>query len=170
MVVTRMFSDRRTDERTDDQTMAAGASVTWTHCSVLFEVTKGKTRCDRADATIRPRGRWGASVRTSMSARTQPSVRADMGIHADASPSPPLSLPPLPSPLSLPPQRPHGREKNKINKIKFILVVVAGLERKKKISIFNFRFSIPKIPKIPKLPELHGLRGRSRKKKKVFSA
>jgi hypothetical protein len=37
MVVTRTFSDRRTD----DQTMAAGASVTWTHCSVLFEVTWG---------------------------------------------------------------------------------------------------------------------------------
>jgi hypothetical protein len=30
-VVTRMFSDKRT--------MAAGTSVTWTHCSVLFEVT-----------------------------------------------------------------------------------------------------------------------------------
>jgi hypothetical protein len=27
--------------RTDDRTMAAGASVTWTHCSVLFEVTWG---------------------------------------------------------------------------------------------------------------------------------
>jgi hypothetical protein len=33
----------RTDGRTDDRTMAAGASVTWTHCSVLFEVTWGKT-------------------------------------------------------------------------------------------------------------------------------
>jgi hypothetical protein len=31
--VTRTFSDGRTD----DWTMAAGASVTWTHCSVLFE-------------------------------------------------------------------------------------------------------------------------------------
>jgi hypothetical protein len=31
----------RTDGRTDDRTMAAGASVTWTHCSVLFEVTWG---------------------------------------------------------------------------------------------------------------------------------
>jgi hypothetical protein len=29
--------------RTDGRTMAAGASVTWTHCSVLFEVTWGKT-------------------------------------------------------------------------------------------------------------------------------
>jgi hypothetical protein len=27
------------NERTDGRTMAAGASVTWTHCSVLFEVT-----------------------------------------------------------------------------------------------------------------------------------
>jgi hypothetical protein len=36
-VVTRTFSDGRTDDRT----MAVGASVTWTHCSVLFEVTSG---------------------------------------------------------------------------------------------------------------------------------
>jgi hypothetical protein len=56
------------------------------------------------------------------------------------------------------------------------LVVVAGLEREKKFTIYNFRFSISKIPKIPKtpelpeLPELRRLRGRSRKKKKVFSA
>jgi hypothetical protein len=56
------------------------------------------------------------------------------------------------------------------------LVVVAALEREKKFSIFNFRFSIPKIPKIPKipelpeLPELRGLRGRSCEKKKIFSA
>jgi hypothetical protein len=45
-VVTRTFSDGQTDDRT----MAAGASVTWTHCSILFEVTWGKTRCVRADA------------------------------------------------------------------------------------------------------------------------
>jgi hypothetical protein len=30
--------------------MAAGASVTWTHCSVRFEVTWGKTVRVRADA------------------------------------------------------------------------------------------------------------------------
>jgi hypothetical protein len=35
--------------RTDDRTMAAGASVTWTHCSVLFEVTWGKKRCVRVN-------------------------------------------------------------------------------------------------------------------------
>jgi hypothetical protein len=29
--------------RTDGRTMAAGASVTWTHCSVCFEVIWGKT-------------------------------------------------------------------------------------------------------------------------------
>jgi hypothetical protein len=46
----------RTDGRTDNQTMAAGASVTWTHCSVIFEVTSGKTRCVHADATMRPCG------------------------------------------------------------------------------------------------------------------
>jgi hypothetical protein len=60
--------------------------------------------------------------------------------------------------------------------LKKFLVVVAGLERERIFSIFNFRFSIPKIPKIPKLPklpelpELRGLRRRSREKKKVFSA
>jgi hypothetical protein len=43
----------RTDGRTNDRTMAAVASVTWTHCSVLFEVTWDKTRCVRADATMR---------------------------------------------------------------------------------------------------------------------
>jgi hypothetical protein len=31
----------QTDGRTDNRTMAAGASVTWMHCSVLFEVTWG---------------------------------------------------------------------------------------------------------------------------------
>jgi hypothetical protein len=61
------------------------------------------------------------------------------------------------------------------------LVVVAGLEREKKFTIYNFRFSVfnpqnPKIPKIPQLPELpelpelRGLRERSREKKKVFLA
>jgi hypothetical protein len=67
------------DGRTDDRTMPAGASVTWTHCSVLFGVTWGKTRCVRADAGVRPCGR----------------------ISLPPLPSPPLPSPPLPSP-SLP--------------------------------------------------------------------
>jgi hypothetical protein len=36
-VVTRTIMDGRTE----GQTMAAGASVTWTHCSVHYEVTWG---------------------------------------------------------------------------------------------------------------------------------
>jgi hypothetical protein len=76
MVVTQTFSNGQTDDRT----MAAGASVTWTHCSALFEVIWDKTRRVRADATMHPRGRWGASARTPMSAWTQPSVRAHMGV------------------------------------------------------------------------------------------
>jgi hypothetical protein len=50
------------------------------------------------------------------------------------------------------------------------LVVVAGLEREKKFTIFDFRFfifdfrfSIPELPELLELPEL-------REKKKVFSA
>jgi hypothetical protein len=49
--------------RTDGRTMAAGASVTWTHCSVLFEVTWGKTLAS-AQTRVRPRGCEYASART----------------------------------------------------------------------------------------------------------
>jgi hypothetical protein len=58
-VVTRTYSDGRTDDRT----MAVGAFVTWTHCSVLFEVTWGKT-----SASAQTHGRVRADV--SASART----------------------------------------------------------------------------------------------------
>jgi hypothetical protein len=47
-VVTRTFSDGRTDDRT----MAAGASVTWTHCSVLFEVTWDKTAASARTGSV----------------------------------------------------------------------------------------------------------------------
>jgi hypothetical protein len=56
----------------------------------------------------------------------------------------------------------------KIKKKKFQNIWLG--KREFQFSIFNFRFSIPKIPNFPKLPELRGLRGRSREKKKVFSA
>jgi hypothetical protein len=80
-VVTRTFSD--------GPTMAAGASVTWMHCSVLFEVTCGKTVRVRADATMRLRGHRPirADELTSLPSpslpplspplRTQSAVRAD---------------------------------------------------------------------------------------------
>jgi hypothetical protein len=70
------------------------------------------------------------------------------------------------------PVRPRGREKKykNIKKIEIFLVVVAGLERKRIFSIFNFQFSIFGFRfSIPKLPELRGLHGRSREKK-IFSA
>jgi hypothetical protein len=158
--------------QTDGRTMAAGASVTWMHCSVFFKVTWYKTRCVRADATMRPRLRPCPRGRSPASARTWVSAR----MHLPPLPSPSLPSPPLPSPLSLPPLYcPRGREKIlKIFKKYFkkyfkfyFLVVVAGLERENFFPIFNFRFSIPKLPE---LPELRGLRGRSHEKKKVFSA
>jgi hypothetical protein len=49
-VVTRMI----TDGRTDDRTMAAGPPVTWTHCSVRYEVTWGLNTRVRADAPPSP--------------------------------------------------------------------------------------------------------------------
>jgi hypothetical protein len=49
----------RTDGRTDDRTMAAGASVTWTHCSVLFEVTWGKTAASAPGLSVGRAARLG---------------------------------------------------------------------------------------------------------------
>jgi hypothetical protein len=107
-VVTRTFSDGRTDGRTDRQTdgrtMVAGASVTWKHCSVLFEITWDKTLasartwCVRADAS--------ASARTHL----PPLPLSLPPLPLSLPPSPPLPSPPLP--LSLPPllsPRPRGR-------------------------------------------------------------
>jgi hypothetical protein len=52
----RIVTQTIKDERTDGRTMAAGSSVTWTHCSVRYEVTWDKTL---ASAWTRacPRGR-----------------------------------------------------------------------------------------------------------------
>jgi hypothetical protein len=49
MVVTRTI----TDGRTDDRTMAAGSSVTWTHYSVRYKVTSRINRRVCADALTR---------------------------------------------------------------------------------------------------------------------
>jgi hypothetical protein len=62
--------------------MAVGASVTWTHYSVLFEVTWGKIVRVRTYATMHPRGH-----------------RPDRADELTSLPSPSLSLPPLPPPL-----------------------------------------------------------------------
>jgi hypothetical protein len=86
MVDTRTFSDGRTNDRT----MAAGASVTWTHYSVLFEVTWGTTR----------------RVPNNASARMRPCPRGRISL---PSPLPPLSPPPLPPSPLLPEQT---RKKN----------------------------------------------------------
>jgi hypothetical protein len=107
----------QTDGQTDGRTMAARASVTWTHCSVLFEVTWEKTRRVHADMSMRPHGRTRVCEDAPMSARKQPSVRADASPSPPFSlpplPSPPLPSPPLPSPFSLLPLYcPRGREKN----------------------------------------------------------
>jgi hypothetical protein len=130
--------------------------------------TSARIRVYPADAVFPADGFLpSADAVKTTSARTQPNVRADMGVR-----SAPMSLPPsppLPSPLSLLPLCcTRGREKNNNNK--FFLVVVAGLEREKKFTIFGFRFEIPKTPKIPELAALRGLRGRSRNKQKVFLA
>jgi hypothetical protein len=111
--------------RTDGRTMAAGASVTWTHFSVLFEVTWDKTVRIRTDATMCPRGRARVCADIGASARTRPCVRADIGPSARTS-SPPSPIPPSPPPSPLPSPadtgvladvglRPRRREKNNNN-------------------------------------------------------
>jgi hypothetical protein len=58
-----------------------------------------------------PRGRGFTRGRVfTVRRRGKNRVRTDMGVLADAPPSPPLSLPPLPSPLTHPPLYcPRGR-------------------------------------------------------------
>jgi hypothetical protein len=123
--------------------MAAGASVTWTHCSILSEVTWGKTMRVCADTTMRPRGH--------------------RPVHADELTS--LTSPSLPSPL------PCGRSLLSawMREFYFILfyflVVVAGLDRDTiynlqftiynlQFIIYNFRFSVfnPQDPQTPRAP------------------
>jgi hypothetical protein len=59
----------RTGGRTNGRTMAAGGSVTWTHCSVLFEVIWGK-QCASTRTRQRIRADIGASARTRACVRT----------------------------------------------------------------------------------------------------
>jgi hypothetical protein len=47
----------RTNKQTDGRTMAIGSSMTWTHCSVRYEVTWGSNSRIRVDAPMGPRGR-----------------------------------------------------------------------------------------------------------------
>jgi hypothetical protein len=90
-----------TDGRTDGRMMAAGASVTGTHCSVLFGVTWDKTVRVHVDATMRP--------------REYRSVRADE-LTSFPSPSLPSSLPCGCSLLSV-----RTREKEFFFKFKFFI-------------------------------------------------
>jgi hypothetical protein len=107
-VDTRVVTRTITDGWTDGRTMAAGASVTWTHCSIRFEVTWGKTLLS-AQTQVRPRGCTPASARTW-------SVRTDARIPSLPSPLPPS---PPPSPVDAV-CCPRGREKkNKNKKINF---------------------------------------------------
>jgi hypothetical protein len=133
--------------------MAAGASVTWTHCSVLFEVTWGKTRCIRADAHVR----------------------------TDASPSPPLpspSLPPsLPSPLSLLPSADRA-DANFFIFLKIILFYLIFFKLffgsccrlGKKEFFFNFQFSLfaSQSPNSPNSPSSTGFAGEAARRRRFF--
>jgi hypothetical protein len=132
--------------------MAAGSSVTWTHCSVRYEVTWGETAHGRRDASVRTRHYVPADIGTSV--RTRHCIRADIGMSARTS-SPALALPHPPS-VPLGPVRmgccvredaacPHGcAKKNK--KLNFFGCWLLE-KRGKKMS--GFWFSIPKIPQIP---------------------
>jgi hypothetical protein len=95
----------------DGPTMAAGSSMTWTHCSVRYKVTSGVNRHIRVDATKHP--------------RTLP-------VRADATCSSPPSHPSR-SPARV---RVDARKKLKIIYLfmYLFLVVVAGWKREKKIS------------------------------------
>jgi hypothetical protein len=172
--------------------MAVGASVTWTHCSVLFEVTWGKTRRVRVDALRSARTRARPHERDHESARTHScprgrslaSARTWASARMHLRPFPPsLSLPSPPPSPSLPSAvhvdaglRPRGRgEKKKEKKKKkkkilflFFLVVVAGLEREKKnFTIYNLQFSVFGFQS-PKSPTSAGSAGEAARRRRFF--
>jgi hypothetical protein len=127
--------------------MAAGASVTWTHCSVLFEVTWDKTRASTRTGCVR--------TDALASART----------HSLPSPSP--SLP------STVPASARTRKKLKIKKNLFFiflfLVVVAGLEREKKFTIFGFQSpKSPNSPNSPNSPSPASFAGEAARRRRFF--
>jgi hypothetical protein len=124
MVVTRTIMDGRTDTRT----MAAGSSMTWTHCSVRYEVTWNKKARVRADAPLHPR-------------KHRP-VYADEVISLSPCPHPPSAL--------------RGRavvsartRRGRPKKIKIIFFFGCWLleKRGKKCSVFN-----PQDPRDPRVP------------------
>jgi hypothetical protein len=74
---TRIVTQTIADGQTNGQTMAARSSVTWTHYSVRYEVTWGKTlasartrTCVREDASVSARTRTYVCTDTSVSVRT----------------------------------------------------------------------------------------------------
>jgi hypothetical protein len=148
-VVTQMFPNERTDRRTDDRTMAAGAPVTWRTvptflklpgvkqgasartrpCICADALASARTlRCVRADASQRPRGHGRPRGRISLPSPLPPSV-----------PSPSRS-PSLPSVVRADAGlRPRRREKKKKKKRIFLKII--------------FGFQSPKFPKSPKSPK-----------------
>jgi hypothetical protein len=82
----------------DDWMMAAGSSVTSTHCSVRYEVTWGYNPCVRP-YKAHPHGRQLRSRGKRTSACMQTSVRADAFVPSVASPR--LASPPFPCRRSL---------------------------------------------------------------------
>jgi hypothetical protein len=101
-----------------------------------FTRGRGKNRV-RTDAAVRPHGHGKASTRTH--------------------------LPPLPSPLSLPPLGcPLGRLRGREI---FFLVVVPGLEREKKI--YNFQFSVFGFQS-PNSPNSAGFAGEAARRRRFF--
>jgi hypothetical protein len=119
-----------------------------------------------ADAVLpqRPCGRWNASARTWVFARTHLLPL-------------PLSLSLLPS--AVPASAPTRKKKLNLF-ILFLfflfLVVVAGLERGKKISIFKFQFSVfgfqspksPKSPNSPNSPSSWSFAGEAARRRRFF--
>jgi hypothetical protein len=81
-----------TDGWTDARTMAVGSSVTWTHCSIRYEVTWGKKARICEDTPLRPHGHERIRANAPLCPRGHRSVRADEVISL---PSPSLFTPSL---------------------------------------------------------------------------
>jgi hypothetical protein len=133
----------------------------WMKMSVRTSFSSG---CPPASAFTRGRGFTRGRDKASAWTRVRPRGHPCLSGHSLASAR--MHLRPLPLPPSppLPPLPPSPRLSARTRKIIIIIIIIKlnffwyllpAWKERKKFTIYNFRFSIPKIPKLPELRGLH---------------
>jgi hypothetical protein len=149
--------------------MAAGSFVTWTHCSVRYEVTWDKTAHVRADTPLRSHGHRPIRTDAPLSPCRHRPIRADE-----------LTCPRPPSPSFYTPRpslvlrgwavvsaQTRERKKNKNLILNFSWMLAARKERKK---MFGFQFSVFSFqsPRSPSSLSSTGFAGKAARRRRFF--